>query len=229
MCSHYESVKNHQILKSHFKIEDIPEGGKYDIWPSYLGAFIRKPYSDKVDGQALMQNELLLGSFGLIPHWANDTKIARSTYNARSETVADKPSFRDAWRTSRHCIIPAEAIYEPDWRSGKVIPARISRVDSKPLGIAGLWSAWKSPKGETVHSFAMLTINADDHPILGRMQRVGDEKRSLVVVNEDSREAWLTATKQTDAKAFLTPIDVAVFVGEPETSSNTPSTTQTWK
>ena len=65
----------------------------------------------------------------------------------------------------------------------------------------------------------MLTINADDHPILGRMQRVGDEKRSLVVVNEDRREAWLTATKQTDTKGFLTPIDISVFMGEPETSS----------
>ena len=65
----------------------------------------------------------------------------------------------------------------------------------------------------------MLTINADDHPILGRMQRVGDEKRSLVVMNEGRREAWLTATKKTDAMAFCVPIDVAVFMGEPETAS----------
>lgn len=211
MCSHYEAVKNHQILKSHFKIEDIPEGGKDDIWPSYLGAFIRKPYSDKVDGQALMQNELLLGSFGLIPHWANDTKIARSTYNARSETVADKPSFRDAWRTSRHCIIPAEAIYEPDWRSGKVIPARISRVDSKPLGIAGLWSAWKSPKGETVHSFAMLTINADAHSLMNQFHKPTDEKRMVVILHDGQHDDWLNASMQ-ESKEFLQeyPADLLV-------------------
>lgn len=176
MCSHYESVKNHQILKSHFKIENIPEGGKEDIWPGYLGIFSRKHCPDSVDGQTFTQNELLLGSFGIIPHWATDTKIARSTYNARSETVSDKPSYRDAWRTSRHCIIPADAIYEPDWRSGKAVSARISRVDNMPLGIAGLWSAWQSPKGETIHSFTMLTINADAHPLMRQFHKPTDEK-----------------------------------------------------
>jgi putative SOS response-associated peptidase YedK len=194
MCSHYESVKNHQILKSHFKIENIPEGGKDDIWPGYLGAFIRKPASDPVNAQAFSQNELLLGSFGLIPHWATDTKISRSTYNARSETVADKPSFRDAWRTTRHCIIPAEAIYEPDWRSGKAVPARISCVDNKPLGIAGLWSAWQSPKGEIIHSFTMLTINADAHPLMRQFHKPTDEKRMVVILHDDQHDDWLNAS-----------------------------------
>jgi putative SOS response-associated peptidase YedK len=211
MCSHYEAVKNHQILKSHFKIENIPEGSKDDIWPGYLGAFIRKPNSDKVDGQALTQNELLLGSFGLIPHWANDTKISRSTYNARSETVADKPSFRDAWRTSRHCIIPADAIYEPDWRSGKSTPARISRIDNKPLGIAGLWSAWKSPQGETIHSYTMLTINADAHPLMNQFHKPADEKRMVVILHDDQHDDWLNASMQ-ESKEFLLayPADLLV-------------------
>lgn len=202
MCSHYESVKNHQILRSHFKIENIPEGGKDDIWPGYLGAFIRKPTSVHADSHAFTQNELLLGSFGLIPHWATDTKIARSTYNARSESVADKPSFRDAWRTSRHCIIPAEAIYEPDWRSGKAVPARISRVDSKPLGIAGLWSAWQSPKGETIHSFTMLTINADAHPFMCQFHKPTDEKRMVVILHDDQHDSWLNASIN-ESKEFL--------------------------
>ena len=211
MCSHYESVKNHQILKSHFKIENIPEGGKDDIWPGYLGVFIRKPGSDPIDVQGFTQNELLLGSFGLIPHWATDTKISRSTYNARSETAADKPSYRDAWRTSRHCIIPADAIYEPDWRSGKAVPARISRVDNKPLGIAGLWSSWQSPNEETIHSFTMLTINADAHPLMRQFHKPTDEKRMVVILHDDQHDDWLNAS-MSESKEFLReyPADLLV-------------------
>ncbi len=114
MCSHYETVKNRNTLKSHFKLDAIPEGEKADIWPGYLGAFVRKNEAAIAGDTSVSERGLLPGSFGLIPHWATDTKIARSTYNARSETVAEKPSFRDSWRSCRHCIIPADAFYEPD-------------------------------------------------------------------------------------------------------------------
>lgn len=63
------------------------------------------------------ETEAMAGVVGLIPHWARDMTISRRTYNARSETVASKSSYRDAWRLGRRCIIPAEALYEPDWRS----------------------------------------------------------------------------------------------------------------
>ena len=110
--------------------------------------------------------EGLVGSFGLIPHWSKNDLIARRTYNARSETVHEKPSYRDAWRKAQHCIIPAEAIYEPDWRSGKSISTRIARADGQPMGIAGLWSEWRNSNGQRIHSFTMLTINADAHPVM---------------------------------------------------------------
>jgi len=77
-------------------------------------------------------------SFGLIPHWAKDAKIVRSTYNARSETVAAKPSFRHAWQHGQLCIIPAEAIYEPCYESGKAVRWAIRRTDGAPMGIAKL-------------------------------------------------------------------------------------------
>ncbi len=67
-----------------------------------------------------------------MPRWAADATITRYTYNARSESVASKPSFREAWRRAQHCIIPAEAFYEPDRRTGKPIPTRIARADAAP-------------------------------------------------------------------------------------------------
>ena len=79
-------------------------------------------------------------------------------------SMAENPSFRYVWKRCQHCIIPGEAIFEPYWRSGKAVPTRICGDDDEPLGLAGLWSAWKSPKGEMVHSYTMLTVNADEHP-----------------------------------------------------------------
>lgn len=193
MCSHFESVRDRQTLKRHFQLDTIPEGVKWDMWPGYLGPFVRRHEYADVGDDAVPQREALLGSFGLIPHWATDTNIARQTYNARTETVATKPSFRDAWHKAQHCIIPADAIYEPDWRSGKAIPTRISRADGEPMGIAGLWSWWKSPRGEVLHSFTMLTINADEHPLMNQFHKPTDEKRMVVILPEHRYEDWLRA------------------------------------
>lgn len=180
MCSHFESVRDRKILKRHFQLDDVPEGGKWDMWPGYMGPFVRRHEFANVGDEAVPEREALLGSFGLVPHWAMDTKIARQTYNARTETVATKPSFRDAWKKAQHCIIPADAIFEPDWRFGRAIPTRIARADSEPMGVAGLWSAWKAPKG-LVHSFTMLTINADQHALMCQFHKPVDEKRMVVV------------------------------------------------
>lgn len=193
MCSHFESVRDRQTLKRHFQLNSVPEGGKWDMWPGYLGPFVRRHEYADVGDDAVPEREALLGSFGLIPHWSTDTKIACQTYNARTETVATKPSFRDAWHKAQHCIIPADAIYEPDWRSGKALPTRISRADGEPMGIAGLWSWWKSPKGEVLHSFTMLTINADQHPLMNQFHKPTDEKRMVVILPEHRYDDWLRA------------------------------------
>jgi putative SOS response-associated peptidase YedK len=110
-----------------------------------------------------------------VRHWSLDTKISRHAYNARSETVAEKPSFREACRKRQRCIIPADAIYEPDWRTGKAVPTRILRADGASMGIAGLWPWWKSPVGDNVFSYTMLTINATDHGLMNRFHKSTDE------------------------------------------------------
>ncbi|WP_265944279.1 SOS response-associated peptidase [Dechloromonas sp. A34] len=193
MCAHYDPQIDPARLHTHFGVNDPPLGLKPSLWPGYFGPFIRRHEFSDVGDEAVPFRELMVGSFGLIPHWSKDTTIARRTYNARSETVHEKPSYRDAWRLARHCIIPAEAIYEPDWRSGKAIPTRITRADGEPLGIAGLWAAWKSPTGELKHSFTMLTINADSHHFMRQFHKPEDEKRMVVILNEENYDAWLRA------------------------------------
>ena len=193
VCSHYQALKDRERYQRRFGAMPPPDLGKSDMWPGYVGTFIRRhPHAD-VGDDAVPEREALTGLFGLIPHWSNDSKITRHTYNARSETVAEKPSFRDAWRKGQHCIVPAEAFYEPDWRSGKAISTRIVGADGEPLGIAGLWSSWKSPKGEHVHSYTMLTINADDHPLMRLFHKSTDEKRMVVVLPPERYQDWLEA------------------------------------
>ena len=202
MCSHYQGIKEQQRYEKYFGTPAPLEAGKVDLWPGYLGSFIRRhPHAD-VGDEAVPELEAVNGLFGLVPHWATDTKLTKSTYNARSETVADKPSFRDAWRKGQHCIIPAEAIYEPDWRSGKAIATRIEAANGEPLGIAGLWSSWKSPKGEVL-SYTMLTINADSHPLMRQFHKPIDEKRMVVVLPPDRYRDWLNASKGQSMEFML--------------------------
>lgn len=203
MCSHYQAIKERERYLRHFGVMPPAETGKVDVWPGYAAPFIRRPREADVGDDAVPQREALSGMFGLIPHWAKDTKIGRQTYNARSETVAVKPSFRDAWKNAQHCIIPVDAFFEPDWRSGKAVPTRISMADDAPMGIAGLWSSWRSPQG-LLHSFTMLTINADGHDLMRQFHKPADEKRMVVILPPDSYDHWLRATPQQSME-FMRP------------------------
>ena len=207
MCAHFESVKDPKRLKSRFNVSP-PEQTKADVWPTYPAAFIRlsQPVnSPNHQGSEFVQrSEAMIGSFGLIPHWSKDSKIARHTYNARTETLADKPAFRDAWRLGRLCIIPAEAIYEPDWRSGQAISTRITRQDQEPMGIAGNWTGWRNEAGQILRSFSMLTINADEHPFMKNFHKPDEEKRMVVILQESHYNDWLNSTG-SDCMRYLRP------------------------
>lgn len=204
MCSHYQGVKDQERFRRHFGVAAPPDPGREDLWPGYAGSFIRRHPMGEVGDEAVPPMEALTGLFGLVPHWSADTKIARHTYNARSETVAIKPSFRDAWKHAQHCIIPAEAFFEPDWRSGRAVATRIASAEGEPLGIAGLWARWRSPQGELVHSFTMLTINADAHPLMQQFHKPGEEKRMVVILAPQHYQDWLAAVP-AESPYFLRP------------------------
>jgi len=101
--------------------------------------------------------------FGLIPSWSKDVKLGNKLFNARSETIAEKPSFRSAIR-KRRCLIVATAFYEwPKYAKGEVKrPYRIVMKDGKPFAIAGIWENWRSPEGEDIQSTAIITTQPND-------------------------------------------------------------------
>lgn len=186
MCSHFEAPSQKR-LRAAFGAD--AGDTKRELWPTYQGPFVRAGDSSEDEGAY----DVSVGMFGLLPFWAKDTKLGRRTYNARSETAAQKPSFRSAWKKAQHCIIPAEAIYEPDWRSGKAVATRITRCDGGLMAIAGLWDRWVNESDEEVLSFTMLTVNADDHDLMRNFHKPKDEKRMVVILPNGLINDWLHA------------------------------------
>ena len=86
----------------------------------------RAPERDSGD-EAVADFEVVDARFGLLPGFATEVKYGTRTYNARSETVASLASFKQAWAKARHCIVPCEAIYEPDWRTGDAHSHQVHR------------------------------------------------------------------------------------------------------
>lgn len=161
-----------------------------------------------------LPTEWLVGMFGLVPHWGDPAKLYRMTYNARSETVGRKPSFCNAWRQRQFALIPVRCFFEPNYESGQAVRWRIQRADGRPFTLAGIWERRMDDPGPARWSFSMLTVNADEHPLMGRFHKPGKEKRSVVVVEPEDHEAWLRARTEQEARSLLQPPDAATMAAE---------------
>ena len=191
MCSNYDAVTEEQRTLTFFGVgyrseREAKEAARKQVWPTQLAPFIRLHQDGS--GNKVIEH----GSFGLLPSFAKELAYGRRTYNARSETVHKLPSFRESWANGWRCIVPVETVYEPNYASGKAVRWGINRQDGKPFAIAGIYREWASPDGRKLWSFAMLTINADGHPVYERMHKPGEEKRMVVILNDDEHDRWLT-------------------------------------
>lgn len=99
--------------------------------------------------------------WGLVPHWAQDVAIGNRMINARAETVAEKPAFRDAFRR-RRCLVPASGFFEWRKRERRKQPYYIRMKDGRPFAFAGLWDRWVAPYGQAVESCTLITTDAND-------------------------------------------------------------------
>lgn len=135
MCANYLPVTNADELLAFFGIQrDAQADTPPELYPTGLGPFIRL-----VNGQ----REFEAGRFGLLPPWRREVAYGRSTYNARSETVSTKASFKESWARGLRCVIPAKAVFEPKYAEDLTSERwRIEKEDGTPFGIAGLYSQW---------------------------------------------------------------------------------------
>ena len=124
--------------------------------------------------------------WGLVPRWAKDTKDAAKLMNARADTVAQKPSFRDAF-AKRRCLVPMDGFYE--WRkdeAGGRQAYAVSLASGEPMAVAGLWEGWKSPEGEWLRTFTVITTEAG-----GKQALV--HHRMPAILPPETWDAWLGA------------------------------------
>ncbi len=208
MCSNFQPIKNHHAdwVKQHFNCDLPNEEWRAEIYPTYPAPFIYLENGQPRCG---------LAQFGLVPHWAADKKkFGLKTYNARTETVHEKPSYRSAWKEHRFGLVLAESFYEPNWETGKAVRWRIKRSDSEPAAIASIWERFVDKEtGEIIFSFSMLTVNATGHEVMKHFHKSEDEKRSVVVLKDNQYLPWLHANTD-EARAMLNVTPTGILVSE---------------
>jgi putative SOS response-associated peptidase YedK len=133
--------------------------------------------------------------WGLIPSWAKDPGIGPKMINARAETLAEKPAFKNALKR-RRCLIPADGFYEWKQEGAARQPMHIRRADGDLFALAGLWEEWRQPNGEPLRTCAIITVapNALMLPIHDRMP---------AILSPEAEAAWLDTT-QSDLASALT-------------------------
>lgn len=164
------------------------------------------------------KNRLVDTRWGLIPSWSKDPSIGYRMFNARAETIAEKPSFRSAFH-KRRCLIPADGFYE--WQKlGKVKkPFYFSLTSGRPFGFAGLYEIWTSPEGEPIRTSTIITTRPNElvRSIHDRMPVIvpKDKERQWIDPLNHDREMLLSLLKpyppdemsmfEVDAKALYVP------------------------
>jgi putative SOS response-associated peptidase YedK len=176
MCGRFTLEIPSETLAEMFGLAEHPVVlPRYNVAPTQQVPVIR----ESAEGG----NRLDYLQWGLIPSWSKERSVGYKMINARSETVTEKPSFRQALRY-RRCLVLASGFYE--WRQeGKTkLPHYLHIRDNSPMVFAGLWETWNSPEGETVESCTILTTAANS-----LVAAVHD--RMPVILHPDGYRTWL--------------------------------------
>lgn len=203
MCGRFTHALTWRELVALYRLTmPTPPAGwsaRYNLAPSQLAPIVRRR-------DAGGDRELAMLKWGLVPRWAKDPNIGYSTINARAETVASKPTFREAFRR-RRCLVPASGYFE--WRTegkGPKQPYHFTRADGQIMTFAGLWEAWTPPAGEPpLETFTIIVGPASD-------QARPHHDRMPSVLEESEFEVWLDPQAPADElQGLLRP-----FAGELE-------------
>jgi putative SOS response-associated peptidase YedK len=192
MCGRYRLSRRKQLIAECFETDnEVDWEARYNIAPSQPVGIIRQDPS----------RHFSLARWGLIPSWATDASIGFKTINARSETVASKPAFRDAF-VSRRCLLPADGFFEWSRRGKEKQPFHFGMQNGSLFAFAGLWDRWKDPAGALIESCTILTTTPN-----ALLTDVHD--RMPVILRPENYDLWLDpGFKDVQALAeILVPFD----------------------
>ncbi|MGJ8757758.1 SOS response-associated peptidase family protein [Acinetobacter sp. HC8-3S] len=199
MCANYKPLTIEQSKQLELPL--IPFEYAEEVYPSY-----KTPLLFKSD-HGLEWREVL---FGLVPKWSEDINISKHTYNARHETIFQKPSFQDAAYKCKFGVIPVSEFYESKYIENKPQRWGVRRKDGKAFYIAALYEIRKL-NDQIIRSAAMLTMNAIDHPMMKDFHEPGDVKRSVVVIPDTRLDDWLSLKQPYQINEYMKGFPVEEF------------------
>lgn len=182
MCGRYTLTVFQQQLAEEFETYELEHlEPRYNIAPTQRAPIVRVAAESG-------KRELVMHKWGLIPHWAKDPTIGNRMINARAETAVEKPAFRTAMKRQR-CLVPCTGFYEwkvldPAAKKPAKQPYYIRRRDEGVFAFAGLWDRWRSPEGEEIGSFTILTTEPNE-----LMRNLHD--RMPVIIPREAYGVWL--------------------------------------
>jgi putative SOS response-associated peptidase YedK len=189
------------VLVEHFRLGSLPQlGPRFNIAPTQQVGVVRQRAPD--------QREFVWMRWGLVPHWAKDKSIGNQLINARSESAASKPTFRDSFRR-RRCLIAADGFYEWKKIGKQKQPYLIRMPDNRPFAFAGLWDRW-GEGDERFESCTILTTAANE-----QLRELHD--RMPVILDPADYDQWLDAAAADSQKAqtLLTALPAGELCVEP--------------
>lgn len=199
MCANYKPLTIEQSKQLELSL--IPFEYAEEVYPSY-----KTPLLFKSD-HGLEWREVL---FGLVPKWSEDINISKHTYNARHETIFQKPSFQDAAYKCKFGVIPVSEFYESNYIENKPQRWGVRRKDGKAFYIAALYEIRKL-NDQIIRSAAMLTMDAIDHPMMKDFHEPGDVKRSVVVIPDRRLDDWLSLKQPYQLNEYIKGFPVEEF------------------
>ncbi|MEM7034842.1 MAG: SOS response-associated peptidase [Chloroflexota bacterium] len=210
MCGRFTLTSDAQKIAEVFGVE-VPDNfpARFNIAPSQPVAVIANNNPQKLE----------MFHWGLIPSWAKDPKIGSRMINARGETLAEKPSFKHAYKR-RRCLILTDGFYE--WQKNPNTKAKtpmyIHLTSGEPFALAGLWESWHSNDGSNILSCTIITTSPNEF-------MVDIHNRMPVILPTDAYDRWLDPTEQTPDKLndllvsypaeLMTAYPVSTFVNRP--------------
>ncbi|MET0267927.1 MAG: SOS response-associated peptidase family protein [Duganella sp.] len=214
MCVNYLTISP-QLSFDWFRTPlEMTEDWREEIYRDYQAPFIVHDQHG--------QRRALLGSYGFVPQrhrpfkkltieeqralaggqHVRPKRIAMDTMNARAEEVGSKVSYQRFWREQQLCIVPALAVFEPNWESGKHERWALRLASGEPFGMPGMWRSWEEDDGSLAYSFTHFTLNANHHPLLRRFH-ADEEKRGVAILRPEHYDDWLSSRNPEFARALI--------------------------
>jgi putative SOS response-associated peptidase YedK len=202
MCGRYTLSSPSDLLADLMEVKEAPElAARYNIAPTQEAPILR------MAGESSTERELLLLKWGLVPFWADDPAIGNRMINARSETVAEKPSFRTSFK-KRRCAVLADGFYEWKKTGSRKQPFFFCLKSRRPFGMAGLWDCWDKGEGPPLETFTILTTSPNE--VVAEAHH-----RMPVILSQPDLARWLDpgADVKSDFETLWDPYPAAEMEG----------------